>query len=334
MQYELRTQVVEPTRKTFTHLIDRYGDRLATRYEEGTVDLQATEHYHYRPLWDPSHEIYDEGFSSFKLTDPYSFTDPRQYYYAPYVTSRATMADAFASTLDYLDQRSMLQRLPQTWQDLIADLLLPLRHYESGAQMICCQGTRFAYGATIAACAGFAAFDRIGNAQSISRIGIALAGGTADLLAEAKTTWLDSETMQPLRRAIEELLVEPDWAVALIGLDTIDRLMFALLYEHLDDAAIAAGAGTYSLLAQHQASWFVDQRKWIDALYAAWCADPEHGGTNKAQLAAAVETALVTARDGVGALAERADHLVSGDSAAAVETTAGSVRDAVKALTA
>ena len=39
MQIELRTQVIEPRRKTFQHLIDRYGDRPASRYEEGTVDL-------------------------------------------------------------------------------------------------------------------------------------------------------------------------------------------------------------------------------------------------------------------------------------------------------
>ena len=94
MQYELRTQVIEPPRKTFTHLVNRYGDRPASRYEEGSIDIQPKENFHYRPLWDPEHELYDETYSDFRLTDPYSFTDPRQYYYAPYVTSRAAMADA------------------------------------------------------------------------------------------------------------------------------------------------------------------------------------------------------------------------------------------------
>ena len=53
------------------------------------VDIQATENFHYRPLWDPAHELYDVGYSALRLTDPYSFLDPRQYYYAPYVISRA-----------------------------------------------------------------------------------------------------------------------------------------------------------------------------------------------------------------------------------------------------
>lgn len=333
MQYELRTQVIEPSRNTFTHLVERYGDRPATRYQEGTVDLQATEHFHYRPLWDPSHEIYDPTYSAFRLSDPYSFVDPRQYYYAPYVTSRASMADAFAATLSYLDARSLLERLPAAWRDLMARLVIPLRHYESGAQMISCEATRFSYGATIAACAGFAAFDRIGNAQSLSRIGIALGGGSADLLASAKESWMRDEALQPLRKGVEELLIEPDWAVALIGLDTIDRLLFSLLYSHLDDAAISAGAGSFSLLAQHQADWFADQRKWIDALYKAWVGDPETGEANKKLLADTVDAALATALPAVTAIAAAADSLVDAGATDAVQASASTVREQIAALT-
>ena len=46
-------------------------------------------------------------FSALRLTDPYSFLDPRQFYYAPYVTSRAQLHDAFGKTLDYLVQRDL-----------------------------------------------------------------------------------------------------------------------------------------------------------------------------------------------------------------------------------
>ena len=76
------------------------------------------------------------------------------------------MADAVASTLDYLGSRDLLSRLPDSWSALMAELLVPLRHYESGAQMISCDVTRFGFGTTITQCAGFAAFDRIGNAQA------------------------------------------------------------------------------------------------------------------------------------------------------------------------
>ncbi|HET6967552.1 MAG TPA: hypothetical protein VFI44_04695 [Ornithinibacter sp.] len=334
MQYELRTQVIDPPRKTFTHLVARYGDRPASRYEEGSIDIQPKENFHYRPLWDPAHELYDETYSDFRLTDPYSFTDPRQYYYAPYVTSRAAMADAVASTLDYLDSRDLFSRLPEAWSALMGELLVPLRHYESGAQMISCDITRFGFGTTITQCAGFAAFDRIGNAQAISRLGIALDGGTAALLGDAKNRWVEDAALQGLRRYVEELFLEKDWGKALIRLDVLDRLVYGLFFDHLDNVAIDAGAGSYSLFAQHQTSWFKDQRKWIDALYKAWVADPETGAANRALLAATTTEALDAALAAMAPLTARVDELVDAGATAHVESTATTVRDAVAALTA
>ena len=334
MQYELRTQVIDPPRKTFTHLVARYGDRPASRYEEGSIDIQAKANFHYRPLWDPAHDIYDEAFSAFRLTDPYSFTDPRQYYYAPYVTSRAAMADAVASTLDYLDSRDLLSRLPDAWSSVMGELLVPLRHYESGAQMVSCEIARFGFGTTITQCAAYAAVDRIGNAQALSRVGIALDGGTAALLTDAKRRWVEDASLQGLRRYMEELFLEKDWGRALIRLDVADRLIYSLFFTHLDDAAIDQGAGSYSLVAQHLSSWFKDQRKWVDALYKAWVADPETCAANKQLLADTTAEALAAALAAMHPLAARADELVGAGATASLESTATTVRDAVAALTA
>jgi phenol hydroxylase P1 protein len=83
-----------------------------------------------------------------------------------------------------------------------------------------------------------------------------------------------------------------------------------LLYTHLDDAAIGAGAGTYSLVSQHLSGWFTDQRRWLDALYQAWVADPEHGADNLAALQSTVADALVAGEAALLPLAEKADDLV------------------------
>ena len=88
MAYELRTNVVEPERNTFSYLVERFGDRPATRYQEASFNVQPKENFHYRPTWDPDREMYDPDYSALKLTDPYSYTDPRQYYYTPYVAQR------------------------------------------------------------------------------------------------------------------------------------------------------------------------------------------------------------------------------------------------------
>ena len=60
----------------------------------------------------------------------------------------------------------------------------------------------------------------------------------------------------------------------MVTLDLVDQLLYALLYTHLDEAALIGGAASYSLVAQHLSGWFTDQRRWFDALYKTWFADP------------------------------------------------------------
>ena len=281
MGYELRTNVVDPERNTFSYLVERFGDRPATRYQEASFNIQPKENFHYRPTWDPDHEIYDPDYSAIKLTDPYSYTDPRQYYYTPFVANAAERYESFAQTLKYIEDRRLLDKLPEAWHTVLTAFVLPLRHYEQGAQLLLTNANRFGYGTTVTQAAGFAAFDRIGNAQQLSLIGLALAGGAADTLGEAKKNWLYAPQQQGLRRMIEELLVEKDWAVGLVGLDLLDQSLYPLLYEHLDERALFRGAGPYSLLARHFHDWFAGHRKWLNALYKAWTGDPGHGEANR-----------------------------------------------------
>ena len=174
MQYELKTQVIEPQRQTFTHIAKRYGDKPASRYLEGSIDVQPKEHFQYRPTWDPTREIFDDSYSVFRLTDAYSYLDPRQYYYAPYVTARSGHHEAFATSLEYIEARGLLERLPDGWRSVLTELVLPLRHLESAGQLILCGMARFGWGATVTQAAAYSAFDRVGNAQVLSRVGICL----------------------------------------------------------------------------------------------------------------------------------------------------------------
>lgn len=326
MQYELKTQVIEPQRQTFTHVAKRFGDKPASRYLEGIIDVQPKENFHYRPTWDPTREIYDDTYSIFRLTDPYSYLDPRQYYYAPYVTARAGHHEAFATSLQYIENRGLLERLPDGWKAVLAELVVPLRHLESGGQLILCGMARFGFGATITQAAAYSAFDRVGNAQLLSRAGIALGGGTADLLDTAKEHWLEDAPLQDLRRLTEEAIVEQDWGIALLRLDAVDQLLYDLLYRHLDEEAVVGGAPAYSLIAQHMHSWFADNRKWIDGLYTAWLADPELGETNRAHLDEHGQQAVDQALAAVTPFAVRIDELISAGAVECVETRAAEVR--------
>ena len=306
MQIELRTQVIEPERKTFTNLAKRFGDRPASRYEEGSIDVQSVANFHYRPLWSENHEIYDVDYTAFKLTDPYSFTDPRQLYYAPYVQSRAAMNEAFVKTIDYVDSKDLLQKLPAGWDAVVGELLVPLRHWESGAQLVSIEGSRWAYGQ-----------------------------GHDGALAAAKQRWLDAPELQGLRRLVEETLAGTtgqDFAAKLLTIDLTDRLIYSLMFTHLDEAALTGGAGAYSLLAQPFASWFNDQRRWIDHLTKVWFADEQFGESNKAaynDLLAARWGQIVEA---VSDLAAAVDARIDAGAAASVSTAAAAIAADLGAL--
>lgn len=321
MGYELRTNTIEPRRHTFDPLVERFGDKAASRYLEGTVNMQATENFHYRPFYAPQHELYDPDYTVLKLTDPYSYLDPRQYYYATYVANRAEDYENFGRTLKYTEERNLLAGMKEPWLDLVKSCFLPLRHYEAGAELITINGCRFAWGTSISQALSYAAFDRIGNAQVHSMIGLAVGGGSSAALDEAKTHWLESEHLQGLRKYVEETLVDLDYGVGLIAVDLIDGQLFPLIHGYTDEHALTGGAGAVSLLGQHFTTWYTDQKKWLDPLIKAWTSDPEHGEANAKALAEIISTRIDDAAAAVNAIAEMID--ASLPTKGAVEAAAG-----------
>lgn len=281
---DLKSNNIEPIRHTFDHLVERFGDKPATRYQEGSYNIQAMENFHYRPLWDPEHEIYDPDFSAVKLTDPYSYADPRQYYYTTYVANRANHHELFGQDLKYIEQRNLFARLPENWHAMITHVILPLRHYESGGQLAFINANRMAWGTTISQACGLASMDRVGNAQSISMMGLAMGGGSGDKLAEAKGYWMEQESLQPLRQLVEEALIEKDWVSGVLAYELTDAQLYPLLFDHLDDRALFRGAMAYSLLAQHFTRWYTDHKKWLTALLKAWTSDEQYGESNRKAL--------------------------------------------------
>lgn len=70
MQIDLRTVTIKPLRHTFDNIARRIGaDKPASRYQEGTLDMQQTANFHYRPTWDPEHDIYDASRTAIKMAD-------------------------------------------------------------------------------------------------------------------------------------------------------------------------------------------------------------------------------------------------------------------------
>ena len=176
----------------------------------------------------------------------------------------------------------MLDKLPEDWHAVLTAFVLPLRHYESGRAADRPQRTpvRLRHDRHRRRPAS-PRFDRIGNAQLLSLIGLALAGGAATRSAEAKKNWLYAPQLQGLRRMIEELLVEPDWAVGLSAWTCSTSRCTPCSTSTSTSGPCSGVPGAYSLLARHFHDWFTGHRKWLNALYKAWTADPGHGEANR-----------------------------------------------------
>lgn len=283
MQIDLRTVSITPLRQTFDHVARRLGgDKPASRYQEGTLDVQAKTNYHYRPTWDPAHTIFDETRTAIKMKDWYAFKDPRQFYYGSWTQARARLQETAEGDIEFVESRGLASNLSAAVRKLALELYVPLRHVEWGANMnnsaICAYG----FGTAITAPAQFQGMDRLGSAQYLSRLGLLLGG--PDDLATAKNAWLNAPAWQELRRYVEDTFVLSDWFELYVAQNlALDGLMFPLLFKRVDDHLTSQAGPTVSMLTRFQADWFADASKWVDATIKTAAAE---SAENKAQLEA------------------------------------------------
>ncbi|MBF7729132.1 aromatic/alkene monooxygenase hydroxylase subunit beta [Pseudomonas sp. N040] len=283
MHIDLRTVSITPLRQTFDHLARRFGDKPASRYQEGSYDIQAAENLHYRPTWDPEQELYDAGITRIVMRDWYALKDPRQFYYSTYTLARARQQENAEANFNFVETRGLADMLPEALRQRALNLLVPLRHAAWGANLnntfICSYG----YGTVFTQPCIYHAMDNLGTAQYLSRIGLLL-GGT-EALEAGKAAWLDDETWQGLRRYTEDCMVVRDPFELFVAQNVaLDGLLYPLVYERIVDEQIAANGGSaVAMLTQFMSDWFDETRKWVDAVLKVAAAESEQ---NRAQLQA------------------------------------------------
>ncbi|AJR23853.1 MULTISPECIES: phenol hydroxylase [Sphingobium] len=274
MQMDLRTVTIAPQRQTYGHVARHIGgDKPASRYQEGTIGLQTTGNQHYRPLWDPAHDYFDESRTKLKMADWYAFRDPRQYYYGSYVLARARQQEAAEAAFDFVETRGLADALPDDIRALALDLILPLRHVAWGASMNNDFIAAYGYGTGITQPALYYAMDQLGIAQFDTRLGLLLAEPEA--LDAAKEAWLHDVRWQSLRRLVEDLFVEQDWFELFVAQDLVlDGLLYPLVFQTIVDGDLAQrGGAAVAMVTQFQNEWAAETRKWVDAQIKAACAD-------------------------------------------------------------
>lgn len=266
MQIDLKTVNIEPKRKAFDHLVRRFGDKVASRYQEGSYDIQAMENLHYRPTWDPEQELYDPDLSRVKMADWHAFKDPRQYYYSTYVLARARQQEAAEGAFALVESRGLHMTLSDELREAAIALLVPLRHAAWGGNQNNVLIAGYGYGTPFTQPCLYHGMDCLAVAQYVSRIGLML-GGT-EALSAAKQQWLESETWQPLRRLVEDTLVVRDPFEAFVAQNVaIDGLLYPLVFDAVVDGVWAQNGGApISMLAQFITDWSAEERKWVDSV--------------------------------------------------------------------
>lgn len=283
MQIDIKTADIKPIRNTFDHVAKRLGqDKPASRYQEATLDIQPETNFHYRPLWDPEHLLYDRSRTVIRMEDWYTFRDPRQYYYGTWTITRSRQQDHMEKNFAFFEKRRLVEVMPGEWRDKVAKLLVPIRHVEYGANLNNCYMSAYGYGTAISQACLFAALDHLGIAQSLTHIGLAVNDGDTAILDEAKAAWTDDEMWQPLRRLCEDMLVTKDWFELFVAQNLVlDGLLYPLAYDRFDTAISKHGGSTLAMLTEFALEWFGESSRWVDASLKTAAAESD---SNKEQI--------------------------------------------------
>lgn len=285
MTVDLKTVSLEPLRQAYDHLEQRFGAKPASRYQEGSYDIQAVENLHYRPTWDPEQTLYDPTLSKIRMADWYAIKDPRQFYYTTWSLARSRQQDTAEANFAFVESRGLADMLGDELRAQALALLLPLRHAAWGANqnntLICAYG----YGTTFTQPCLFQAMDNLGIAQYLSRLGLLL--GDVDALTAAKRAWREETRWQGLRRYVEDTMALRDPVEVFVAQNLVlDGLLYPLVYERLvDDLLSARGGSCVAMLTQFMTEWSAETRKWVDATLKTIAAEPESAeGSNRTVL--------------------------------------------------
>jgi len=276
MNIDLQARAIKPLSNTYAQ-VAKYagGDKAASRYQEATIGAQPMVNFHYRPTWDPQHEIFDASRSRVVLADWYVLKDPRQFYYASWTMARARQQDAMEANFQFVESRGMVAKIPDALRHKALQVLMPLRHVAWGANMNNASICAYGFGTAFTAPAMFHAMDNLGIAQYLTRLGLAL--DDPSVLDEGKAAWLDNPHWQVLRRCVEDTLVLKDPFELFVAQNLVlDGLLYPLIYTSFVDDHLALQGGTaVAMLTAFMSEWHDESARWIDAVVKTAAAESE-----------------------------------------------------------
>lgn len=211
---------------------------------------------------------YQQG-SPFRCDDWERFSDPQQTTYTAYTTRSRELE----LELDQMIERAALQgdpgQLPRAWREGLAELMAPLRYPLHGLHMIACYVGQMAPSGRITLAALFQAGAELRRIDRLAYRTRQLAVLSPALAWDARQSWERAPALQPLREAVERLLVSYDWGEAFVGLNLcLKPLLDALLAEAFARRCAQAGDEVLAAILRSFARDSEYQKSWSSALVA------------------------------------------------------------------
>lgn len=205
--------------------------------------------------------------SALAMSDWELFRDPRETTYTRYTELQKTKETFVDGLLKSIEETGYDARLTPAWLGVLSRVIGPLRFPIHGLQMLAGYvGHMAPSGRLVIACA-FQAADEMRRIQRLAYRTCQLQARDPEFAMNSRSDWESSEAWQPLRRAVEHLLVTYDWGESFTALNLVLKPAFDELFmRSFADLARATGDDLLSGLLfslNEDCRW---HREWAAAL--------------------------------------------------------------------
>lgn len=170
------------------------------------------------------------------------FRDPRETTYTKYTEIQRDKEIFVDGILEEIDSSGYHGRLSPRWLRVLSRVVAPLRYPGHGLQMVASYIGQMAPSGRIVITATLQAGDEMRRVQRIAYQVRQLQRIYLGFASDSKERWQSDPLWQPLRMAIEKLLICYDWAESFVALNLVLKPMVDDLFmNHLSDLALREG---------------------------------------------------------------------------------------------
>jgi len=215
--------------------------------------------------------------SALTCTSWENFRDPRETTYTKYTDIQRSKEIFVDGILEEIETSGYDRRISPRWLHVLSRLLAPLRYPGHGLQMLASYIGQMAPSGRIVITAALQSADEMRRVQRIAYRVRQIQQLYSGFATDSKALWETDPLWQPLRIAIEKLLVCYDWAESFVGLNLVLKpLIDELFMNHFSDLALREGdylLGRVFYSLNEDCRW---HREWSQALTRMVIEDNSH----------------------------------------------------------